>query len=133
MITNRERRYILLALRESLASNYGRVQIGAVLVSGNYVVSGAANQNKPHPMQYKYNIKANRPPSEHKIHAEIHALVKSKSFDLTGSTAYVGRLDRNGAMAMCRPCKACRLALRDAGVSTIVFTTPEGIKREELK
>lgn len=132
MITRREQRYILLALKESLASDYGRVRIGAVLVDGNYIIAGAANMDRPHPAQYKYNIKANRPPSEHKIHAEIHALVRSKDYDLTGCTAYIARLDKLGRMAMCRPCKACRLALRDAGVQTIVFTTPQGVVRESI-
>jgi deoxycytidylate deaminase len=131
-ITPRDRRYILHALNVSKLSTYRRVKIGAVLVDGNYIVSRAANMDWPHPAQYKYNIKSNRPPSEHKIHAEIHALVRSKTHDLTGSTAYIARLDRNGAMAMCRPCKACALALRDAGVQTIVYTTPKGILKEKL-
>lgn len=132
MITQRDQRYILQALTESFTSTYQRVKIGAVLVDGNFIVARGANHDRPHPLQYKYNIKSQRPPSEHKIHAEIHALVRSKDYDLTGTTAYIARLDRTGAMAMCRPCKACALALRDAGVHTIVYTTPTGIVKEKL-
>jgi deoxycytidylate deaminase len=120
------------ALKESLKSNYRRVNIGAVLVVGNYLAARGANLDKAHPLQYKYNERSRRPPSSHKLHAEVHALINSKQLDLTNGTVYVGRLDRNGTLAMCRPCKACRMALRKAGISTMIYTTPQGVKHESL-
>lgn len=131
-VSRRDKRYMVQAIQESLNSTYARVNIGAVLVVGNYVVSKGANLDKAHPLQFKYNVKAHRPPSAHKLHAEVHALLKSKQFDLTGGTAYIGRLDRNGLPAMCRPCKACMLALRDAGIRTIFYSSRQGIKRERI-
>ena len=131
-VRRRDHRFMLEALRESLKSDYRRVNIGAVLVVGNYIAGKGANLNKPHPLQYKYNEKAKRPPSQHKLHAEVHALVNSKQFDLTNGVVYVGRLDRNGLLAMCRPCKACRLALKEAGVTTMFYTTPQGIAHEDF-
>lgn len=131
-LRRRDRRFMLEALKESLKSNYRRVNIGAVLVVGNYVAGRGANLNKPHPLQYKYNIRSARPPSQHKLHAEVHALVSSNHFDLSNGSVYVGRFDRNGQLAMCRPCKACQLALKEAGVTSMYYTTPQGIKHESF-
>lgn len=130
-MNRRDRRYILEALKESLDSTYERVNIGAVLVKAGRVVSKGANKKQPHPLQYKYNVKAARPTHTHGLHAEMNAILKNKS-DLRGATVYVGRWDRRGLLAMCRPCKACRLALKEAGVTTMFFTTTEGIKRESI-
>ena len=132
VVNKREQRYITKALVASLGSSYKRIRIGAVLVDGNYIVAAASNRGTSHPRQRKYNERAGRIAPAHALHAEIHALVKSKNYDLTGTEVFVARLDRTGAMAMCRPCKACRLALSDAGVSTAIYTTPQGIIRERL-
>lgn len=43
---------------------------------------------------------------------------------------YIARLDLNGKMAMCKPCKACAKAIKDAGIKSVVYTTPRGIKHE---
>jgi deoxycytidylate deaminase len=133
VITKRERRYVLVALDESLRSKFGRIQIGAALVDGNYVVSRGFNQEVSHPLQRKYNDRSGRVAPDHFLHAEIHALVRSKSYDLTGCEAYVARLDRRGRPAMCRPCPACLAALADAGLQTIIYTTPQGIRKEKLQ
>lgn len=132
MITKRERRYILAALDESLRSKFGRIQIGAVLVDGNYVVSRGYNQEVSHPLQRKYNDRGKRVAPDHFLHAEIHALVRSKAYDLTDCEAFIARLDREGRLAMCRPCPACMAALQDAGIQTIIYTTPKGIIKEKL-
>lgn len=128
----RQLRYVTTALKESLKSPYKRVKIGAVIVDGNYVVSKGFNLNTSHPLQYKYNNKVGRYGHGHAAHAEIMALIRSKDYDLTGCEAFIGRYDRRGRFAICRPCNACYAALQEAGISRITFTTPDGIVSEEL-
>lgn len=130
MTTKRTQRYISLALTAALTSTYTRVRIGAVIVDGNYVVAKAANLCTSHPRQYHYNNKANRLAPAHACHAEIHALVRSKAYDLTSSEIFVARMDRAGRLAMCRPCRACLLAIQEAGIRTITYTTSKGVRSE---
>lgn len=129
-MNKRQQRYITLALKAALDSTYARVRIGAVIVDGNYLVASAANQATSHPRQYHYNNLANRMAPAHACHAEIHALVRSKRYDLSTSEIFIARMDRRGRLAMCRPCAACMLAIREAGIRQITYTTNKGIVTE---
>jgi tRNA(Arg) A34 adenosine deaminase TadA len=131
-VDKRSKRFITLALRESLLSSYRRVQIGAEIVDGSYVVARAANQATSHPRQFHANNRAGRLAPAHACHAEIHALVRSKGYDLTNCEIFVARFDRNGNLAMCRPCPACQGALQDAGIKNVTYTTESGITTELL-
>lgn len=131
MITVRQRRLVSLALRESFKSSYDRVQIGAVVARRSKVVSTGANQRRGHPLQKLYNDKAGRLAPAHACHAEMHAIINSRD-SIEGTDVYVGRWDRNGRLAMCRPCVACALALRDFGVQSVTYTTPKGIAYEVI-
>lgn len=128
--SRRALRYITLALNESLNSTYERVRIGSVVVDGNFVVARGSNQNTSHPMQHKYNLKTGRLAPAHALHSEMQALVRSKSYDLTGCEIFVGRYDRNGILGNCRPCPACYQAIVDAGIRRVTYTTPRGIISE---
>ena len=131
-MNKRVQRYVTLAIKESLNSTYRRVKIGAVIVDGNYVVSKGANLLSSHPMQFRYNNKVSRVAPDHNCHAEILALVRSKSYDLSGAEIFVGRLNRVGNLADCRPCSACFQAIVDSGITTITYTTPRGVFQEEV-
>ena len=127
-INKRVKRYITLALQESLKSTYGRISIGAVIVDGNYVVSRGSNSTRTHPRQAELNRLSNRSCTGSCTHAEVQALVNSRHYDLSGCDVFVGRYDRRGALSMCKPCPACELGLRDAGISRCYYTTNEGVK-----
>lgn len=126
-------RYLTEALKESFKSPYRRIKIGAVIVDGNYIVSKGHNQDTSHPLQKKYNDKTGRIAPNHRGHAEIMALVRSKDYDLTGCEAFVGRYDRLGRLGNCRPCVACRKALQEAGIVQVTYTTPKGIISEIIE
>lgn len=128
-ISTRTKRYITKALEASLESDFQRIKIGAVIVDGNYVVSTASNRNRSHPRQSEYNRRSLRVAPRHCLHAEIGALVRSSKYDLSGTEIYVARFDRTGQLGNCKPCPACALAIREAGISTVYYTTPEGIKK----
>lgn len=126
----RSARYLRAAKAAALLSSHGRVKIGCVIVNGNWKISSGYNQAKSHPRQYWANKGARRLAPQSHLHAEIDALIKSKREDLTGADVFVYREDKSGALSMCRPCSACMEALRAAGVSTVTYTTREGVKSE---
>ena len=128
-------KYIGMALSESSHSTYKRIRIGTVIVRGNKIVSRGANLCTSHPLQKRFNTLASRDAPAHALHSEMHAIVNAKGKVLTGCTLYVARLDRRGLWADCRPCPACSLAIRMAGIALVVHTSPKGIhtiKAEEL-
>lgn len=51
-------------------------------------------------------------------HAEMSALRQAG----VGDTVFVARIHRDGSTAMAKPCAACEIELRKAGVSRAFFT-----------
>jgi deoxycytidylate deaminase len=113
-------------------SNHERVKIGCVIVNGNWMISSGYNQAKSHPRQFRANALVRRVALQSHLHAEIDALIKTRRTDLTGSEAFIFRTNRNGDLAMCRPCRACYKALKTAGISTITYTTHDGVECEQI-
>jgi deoxycytidylate deaminase len=120
-----------MALKESAASTYNRVRIGAVLVLNNKVVGKGANLSTSHPLQSFHNLRTGRIAPSHHLHAEIHALVDCDRSNIQGAEIYVGRFDRLGKLAMCKPCVACEDALRRAGVNRVVYTSNQGVQSDQ--
>lgn len=97
-------------------------------MKGNWVISKGHNESKSHTRQYNFNVRAGRVDCHHNIHAEISALVNSKDNDLGGADVFVSRTLRSGTSGMCRPCAACALALKEAGIRLVWYTTEKGIE-----
>ena len=124
-------KFLNLALEESKQSTYTRVKIGAVIAQGNKVISKGANLSTSHPIQAYWNRVTNRLAPANNLHAEMHALVRAKRSgeSLEGATIYIARLDRNNQLSQCRPCVACMAALTNAGIHTVIHTTPENLNQ----
>jgi deoxycytidylate deaminase len=106
-----------LAKRLSYKSNSYH-KLGCVIANRNRVVSvGFNNMNKTHP-------KANTPWKT--LHAEMDALIGVDFTDVEGCTAYVYRELKSGRPAISKPCSACELALRKAGIAVVYYTTDGG-------
>lgn len=131
----RTARFIGLALAESAKSTHRRVWIGSVVAAKNYPIAQAANLSSSHPLQYKYNVKSGRQAPQHCLHAEMHSIIRAtrERDTLTGCDMFVARYNRRGAMAMCRPCPSCRLAIYEAGITSVTYTTPNGVITEEVQ
>jgi len=125
-------RYFELAESVAKLSDYPRIKIGSVLVKNKDVVSVGQNMLKTHPTQHRYNkCLPYDMPIDH-VHSEINCLSKARPDLLRGSTLYVFRRDRNGNIAMCRPCNACMQAIRDAGIKDLYYTTQYGYNYERI-
>lgn len=99
-----------------------RARIGCVITDKRgRVVSSGINQRKTHPMQSHFAKLANR--EKHFLHAEIAALVKCRK---DPHTMYIGRLKKDNTPGMARPCPICLMAIKEAGVKQVVFTTDDG-------
>ena len=89
------------------------------------IVSHATNSRKTHPMQAEY---AKRTGKEQKVslHAEIAALIRARE-DI--ETVVVARINKRRELRNSRPCPICRLALEEASVSEIWFSTDRGFEK----
>jgi tRNA(Arg) A34 adenosine deaminase TadA len=105
-------------------------QVGSVLLNKSKVVVTATNlERKSHPIQAKF---AERVGLHEKIflHAEIAALVKCKE---ECDTIVVARVNPQGKIRMAKPCPICDLALKEAGIQNIYYTTDNGFLYEYNK
>lgn len=57
------------------------------------------------------------------IHAEVDAL--SRVNNPRGATIYVARVNRTGKPRLSKPCPDCAKALREAGISKVVYTVTD--------
>lgn len=117
-----------LAVRTARSSP-SRKRVGAVLLNKNKVVVTATNlDKKTHPLQAKF---ASIVGLDEKIylHAEIAALIKARS---DCDTIVVARLGGHTGEELrnSKPCPVCRLALQEAGIKRICYTTDNGFLYE---
>ena len=100
-----------------------RRKIGAVLLKKSKVVATAVNlEKKSHPLQARF---AQRVGLAEKVflHAEIHSLIKARE---DADTIVVARVNNQDKLRMAKPCACCALALEEAGVTNVYYTTNEG-------
>jgi deoxycytidylate deaminase len=72
-------------------------------------------------------------PSGYGIHAEAHAIFRSKRTRLRGSTLYVAsNRKRSGNSVTSRPCLGCQVLLKNAGIVAFYWRTRDGDWISEL-
>lgn len=114
--------FLQLAI-ETAKSSPSKKKVGAVLLKRNKVISTAVNlESKSHPLQAKF---AQRVGMYERIflHSEIHALIKAKD---DADTIVVARVNNQNKLRNSRPCLCCELALKDAGVKNVYYSTDDG-------
>ena len=125
----------------SLQSDYSgkaKVHIGCVIGYKGTILAKGWNSDKTHTEQEKNNRWRYKDSGNNylpaKLHSEIAALQKIKYLDIDFSKVkvYVYREYKNGRPALARPCPSCMAAIRQLGINTIVYTTPDGVAKETL-
>jgi deoxycytidylate deaminase len=97
-------------------------RIGCVITDKKgKVISTGFNKRKSHPLQAKHAQHINEDAIY--LHAEIDALVRCRK---KPHSVYVGRLTRDGSLALAKPCPICMGAIVEAGVKEVYYTTNEG-------
>lgn len=135
-MNKRDLKYFNVAKSVSKTSNFPRIHIGAIIVYKNEIISVGTNSRKTHPIQKIYNENRNFDDQEsanHFVHAEMSALIKVKHHELKNMVIYIYRENKNGDLAMCRPCPACMKYIKENNIKKIYYTTEYGYCREILE
>lgn len=111
-----KRKFFDLAAKVARLSEHPQFRMGAVLVSGNRVLSVGVNKNKTHPKSN--NIWRT-------IHAELDCAFGVDADDLHGTTLYVARIKKDGSFGISRPCAFCACFLRDSGIRRVYYCDGE--------
>ena len=77
------------------------------------------NYKKTHPIQSYFAKKVGRPEAIY-LHAEIYAILASKTKDIYGIA--VARIDRNGNCVLAKPCTICQEVIKAYGIQEIMYT-----------
>jgi len=89
------------------------------------IVSWATNSRKTHPLQAEYAKRTGKV-EKVSLHAEIAALIRARD-DI--ETVVVARINKRGELRNSKPCPICKLALQEAEVSEIWFSTDKGFEK----
>ena len=132
----RDYRFFEAARKAALESDFP-TRVGAIAVYGGRVIASAFSSQKTNPLQSKYNIyrkfQTDCADCLPKVHAEISLITKLRrvqNIDLKRVKVYVYRVCKSRDKGLARPCKACLIALRDAGIRTVYYTTDFGYAHE---
>jgi deoxycytidylate deaminase len=112
---------------ETAKTSPSRRRIGAVLLKKSKIISTAVNlEKKSHPFQAKLAKKVGLEPKIY-LHAEVHALIRARD---DADTIVVARVDSKGKLKNSRPCPCCTLALQEAGITKVYYSTDNGFLYE---
>lgn len=115
-LSNRQKRLLILASRLAETSELPQKH-GAVIVKSGRVLAFGVNKWRNRDMvaaQTEYNPNLT-------YHAEVDALNRFQ--DVRGATVYIARVGKAGEMRFSRPCSRCLVALKEAGIKKVVYTT----------
>lgn len=88
--------------------------------SGNLLSYGVNSYVKTHPLQAHYALVVGQPYRIY-LHAEIQAIIRAR-----GKAMYKIRIERyntKGKPANACPCPVCQLAIKEAGIKIVEYTT----------
>jgi len=94
------------------------------LDSRGRIISTGVNTYKTHPQQAHYAKLAGRP-KKIALHAEMSALVKATE---EVDTVLVCRVNNRGQLRNSKPCPICSLAIQQANVKTVWYSTNHGFE-----
>jgi tRNA(Arg) A34 adenosine deaminase TadA len=86
---------------------------------GIKIASAENSYIKTHTVQAKYAKNFN--PKKIYLHAEILAIIRSKNRSI--SKIRIERFSKSGDTMLAKPCEICELAIKEAGIKFIEYTT----------
>jgi len=122
-LSKKQQRFIELAARMAMQTEFREYKHGAVLVRGGTVLNTSCNKNK-------YKAWANRFRKKQRghatIHAEIGAILGLDRSITEGATIYVVRVGRDGCLRNSKPCPMCEAAMKFVGIKKVVYSNEVG-------
>jgi deoxycytidylate deaminase len=105
------------------STSEGKFRVGAVLVSGRYIIKLGRNSDRTHPRMQRFNPDRSYTTT---MHAEVDACMGVPDEVLEGAEIYVVRLTRTDKWALARPCEICQKFLTDAGIRKVYYSNEVG-------
>ena len=103
-----------IAEKQAKKSTYLKHRVGAVITKGDRILSTGYNE-------LRYTGRFRLPT----LHAEASAIKKlldqNRLSDLVGSTLYVTRFTKAGAVACSKPCHNCESLCKSVGIRTVRY------------
>lgn len=93
---------------------------------GRVICCAANNYEKSNPWQKTLSIKAGMSEHRIKLHSEVLCILRSRGHKI--HSMFIERYDTQGNPKIAFPCPSCQLAIKEAGVKIVRFTSEEGIK-----
>lgn len=115
--------FFKLAKKMSYKSTHNKHKIGGVLVKKSKIISLGFNKSKTHTKSthlFKH------------IHCELDCILGISKEELLGASIYLYRQNKDGTVAMSRPCKWCYEMLKEAGIKTVYYTDCGNFKKEDI-
>lgn len=116
-------KFFNLAKRLARYSDYETHKLGAVIIQGNRIRGVGFNKKRTHP---KSTTRFQN------LHAELAAVLNSRSDDLSGCDIYVYREKKDGCLGMSRPCPHCYNLLTSLNINKIYYTVDNGYNFEKV-
>ena len=94
------------------------------IVDGSRIIKIGFNRSKTHPRNLKYhyyNKKGEFMADQVGVHSEMDAVIKLGWSDCSGLTIINTRIDRNGDLAMSKPCIGCTHMLTQLNFDSIYY------------
>ena len=120
LVSNRERRYIDMAINIASSSESGKFRHGAVLVKNGKPRNSAHNDERYCAFGERFR---QRDCGHATLHAELGCILGVDRGTTQGSTVFVARINKQGLPRMSKPCAMCQAALSYVGVKKVVYTT----------
>lgn len=133
-MTKRELAYFKAALAIAELSDHPQYKVGAVVVNKHKIISSGCNTDtKCHPIQKKLDSDLFGSQCVGKLHSEVSALLPliKNRVDLSNATIYVARKNKQGELAMARPCSRCEKLIRSCGIRRIYYSCEGGYSQEK--
>lgn len=123
-----------LAIQLAALSEHS-TRVGAVITNGKHVITTGVNSKyKSHPLQKYYNDRYRNfnVPIHNNIHAELDAILKYQRMKIHSNKLqiYIARLNKANQLQPAKPCPACRAAIIDNKINTIIYSNLEGFDYE---
>lgn len=121
--SGRINRYFQTAKNVACDSVYGKIRHGAVLVKGGSVINTACNKDHFNSFADRFRPHDCGPATKH---AEVHCILGLTKQQTAGADMFVCRINRRGDFRMSKPCMMCHIALKNAGIKRVFYTTNYG-------
>jgi tRNA(Arg) A34 adenosine deaminase TadA len=110
--------------KKLLADKYNAQNLVSLVLDKNFRIIGVGFNSYTKSSTYQQRI-ANRVNKKESIylHSEIHAILKTRRRQ--GKFIFVARKLKSGELGNSKPCEICTLAIREAGIKTVIYTESE--------